>query len=125
MGPAFLHLLLEHHDLTLELLDALLILFLLLDELQTLLFGLYEVDEEHVTVRLEHVTLVFEVTILKPKLIVVLHSLFEHGILLDAESLALLLGVAESFANGVVLTREHRMISKYTVSFIIYIPISP
>ena len=124
MGPTFLHLLLERHDLTLELLDALLILFLLLDELQTLLFGLHEVDEEHVTVRLEHVTLVFEVTILKPKLIVVLHSLFEHGILLDAESLALLLGVAESFANGVVLTREHCMISKYTVSFIIYIPIS-
>ena len=113
--------LLEHHDLILELIDALFGLFLLLDELQTLLFGLREVDEDHFTLRLEHVTLVFEVTIQKPKLLVVLHCLFEHGILPDAESLALLLGVAESFANGVVLTREHLQIYQYIITFILYI----
>jgi hypothetical protein len=37
------------------------------------------------------------------------------------ESLALLLCVAESFTNGVVLTREHVQISQVVITFILYI----
>ena len=45
--------------------------------------------------------------------------LFDDGIRPDAERLPLLLGVAESFGSGIVLTGKHRLeMSCSTISFI-------
>jgi hypothetical protein len=123
-SPFFLHLPLEHHVLLFDLL-------VLLYEIGTLIFGFYEVAKD--VVELEAlifgfyeiaknvVALSLEQTIHKPKVIIVLLGLFEHRIVPDAESLTLLLGVVESFANGLVLTRQHIEISKDTITFIVHV----
>ena len=66
--------------------------FVLRLELEALLFGFREVDNEHVSLNLEHR--------------VGLHSLFDDSIGFDAGRLTLLLGV-QSLANGLVVTGTH------------------